>query len=112
MIRLYSRHETLTEIAELDEARLEVLLAAHVVEPVDTAEGPRFREADLARLQLACDLEAISESPEDTAALVLSLIDEAGTLRADLRALMTALAGEPPEVRARLRARLAEALRR
>ena len=112
MIRLYSRREVVAEVADLDEARLEVLLAAHVVEPVATADGPRFREADLARLQLACDLDAVTERPEDTAALVLSLIDEAGSLRAGLRALMTALAGEPPEVRARLRARLAEALRR
>lgn len=112
MIRLYSRREVVAEIAGLDEARLEILLEAEVVAPIQTAEGPRFRDADLARLQLACDLEAVTDSPEDTAALVLSLIDEAGTLRADLRALMTALASEPPEVRARLRARLEEAARR
>lgn len=106
MPRLYSRTEVVAEVVDLDEARLEALLAARIVAPLQTAEGPRFREGDLARLQLACDLDAVLERPEDAAALVLALIDEASTLRGDLRALVVALAAETPEVRARLRARL------
>ena len=51
--------------------------------------------------------EKIRQTLEDAAALVVSLIDQIHGLRRQLRRLGEAVAAEPDEVRARVRARLA-----
>ena len=98
-----TRAELQRLIPGLTEARLSELIAAGIVRPVHSVAGDRFREIDAARLQLALDLEDAFELHDEALELVLSLIDQLNGARGDMRAMLGALAEEPPETRARLR---------
>jgi chaperone modulatory protein CbpM len=102
MSRFYTETEVITLVDELDETRLQMFLKAQVVTPVATHEGKGYREADLARLALLCDLVDCYEMPADGLTLVMSLLDQLNTARGDMRALMQAVAAEPDEVRQRI----------
>ena len=102
MTRTYTEAEAIAAIDNLTGARLVMFLRARIIQPVVTDAGPAYREADLARLQLLCDLAEGYELPEDSLRMVMSLIDQLNTMRGDMRALMQALATEPDEVRTRI----------
>lgn len=102
MVRYYTRTEVVTLIEDLTEPRLQVLLREMIVQPVQTPEGPAFREADVARLRLLCDLMEGYELQDDAMQMVMSLIDQLNTARGDMRALMQAIAQEPDDVRQRI----------
>lgn len=101
--RSMTRDEILALIPELSDEALQVLTDAGIVHPVLGGDQPRFREIDAARLQLALELEDVFRLDPDALALVLSLIDQVHGLKGEMRAVLTALAEEPPETRARLR---------
>ncbi|MBK4217091.1 hypothetical protein JJJ17_14255 [Paracoccus caeni] len=103
MPRYYSESQILALVDDLTAPRLKAFVRARIVTPLSTADGPAYRETDLARLQLLCDLADIHELPEDSLPLVMSLIDQLNTARGDMRALMQAVAAEPDEVRGRIR---------
>ena len=103
-----TRAELQRLIPGLTEARLAELIAAGIVRPVHSGSGDRFREIDAARLQLVLDLEDAFELHDDALELVLSLIDQLNGVRGDMRAMLGALAEEPPETRARLRGLIRE----
>ena len=50
MTRTYTETETIAEIETLTGARLVSFVRTRIVQPVASASGPLFREADLARL--------------------------------------------------------------
>lgn len=102
MSRYYSETEVVALVEDLTEPRLRSFCRARIVRPVTRPEGLGFREADLARLQLLCDLAESHELPEDGLRMVMSLIDQLNTARGDMRALMRAVAAEPDEVRVRI----------
>lgn len=104
MTALMSRADLLALIPDLTDARLDALTEAGIVSPVHAEAGDRFRDLDAARLQLALDLEDVFELHDEALGLVLSLIDQLNGARGDMRAVLGALAEEPPETRARLRA--------
>ena len=101
--RSMTRDEILSLIPELSDAALDALTEAGVIQPVLGDAQPRFREIDAARLQLAVDLEEMFRLDPEALALVLSLIDQLNGVRGEMRAVLGALAEEPPETRARLR---------
>lgn len=103
-----TRTELQRLIPGLTEARLAELIAAGIVRPVHSNSGDRFREIDAARLQLALDLEEAFELHDEALELVLSLIDQLNGARGDMRAILGALAEEPPQTRARLRGLIRE----
>lgn len=102
MNRFYSETEIIALIDDLTPPRLLAYRRARIVQPVETAEGPGYRDADLARLQLLCDLDDCFDLPEDALRMVMSLLDQLNTARGDMRALMQAVAAEPDEVRIRI----------
>lgn len=104
---LMSRAELLALVPDLSEARLAALTEAGIVSPVRAETGERFRDLDAARLQLAVELEDMFALHDEALALVLTLIDQLNGARGDMRAVLGALAEEPPETRARLRAVIA-----
>lgn len=101
---LMSRAELLALMPELSDDRLAALTEAGIVLPVQAEAGARFRDLDAARLRLALDLEDVFALHDEALGLVLSLIDQLNGARGDMRAVLGALAEEPPETRARLRA--------
>lgn len=102
MTRYYSETEVVTLIDDLDPPRLHGYLRARIVRPVETPEGPGYRETDLARLQLLCDLSESYDLPDDLLRMVIDLVDQLNSMRGDMRALMHAVAAEPDEVRTRI----------
>lgn len=100
--RTYTEAETIAAIDDLTGERLVTFTRARIVQPVQSDQGLRYRETDLARLQLLCDLCDSYELPTESLTMVMSLIDQLNTMRGDMRALMQAVASEPDEVRTRI----------
>ena len=105
----YSEEQVVVAVGRLTESRLRTFVRADCVRPIETPEGPAFTEADLARLELLCELAEDFELDEDALGIVVSLIDQLHGVRRELRGLVLALAEEPPEVRERVRSAWARA---
>ncbi len=103
----YSQSRVVARVRHLDERRLEALIEAGAIRPAEVAGERQFSEADLARLELLCELAETFELDEEAAAMVIDLIDQIHGLRRQLRRLLAALEAEPEEVRARIRRALA-----
>lgn len=108
MSEIYSRTEVLLAVPRLTELRLARFVEARIVLPVEGLDGPSFRRIDLARIELLCELTEEFDLDEDGLGLVISLVDQLHAARRDLRAICRVIASEPPEVRARIGARLEE----
>jgi chaperone modulatory protein CbpM len=59
-----------------------------------------FHDIDVARVGLVYDLRRTFEPPDETLALLLSLLDQVYDLRRDVKALTSALETQPPALRA------------
>jgi len=100
----YSEASVVRAIERLTARRLRAFIEAGCIVPAEI-EGERvFGQADLARLELLCELSEDFGLDEDGLALVMSLIDQLHGLRHEMRALLRAVEEEPPEVRERIRA--------
>lgn len=94
--------EEVLAILPIGRARLTAWIAAEVVVPVDGPRGAGFGPGEQARLRLACELCEAYDLPDDTLALVLTLVDRLHRTEADLAALARAVAAEEAPVRRRL----------
>lgn len=104
----YSEEETVASVSLLTRTRLVAFVQAEVIAPIQTTRGPVFDEADLARLELLCELSDQFSLDEDGLGIILSLIDQLHTARWELRAMARAVQDEREEVRRRIGIRLRE----
>ncbi|MDO5528908.1 MAG: hypothetical protein Q4F71_05850 [Paracoccus sp. (in: a-proteobacteria)] len=95
----YTASEIIERIETLTEPRLETYLRLRIVQPVMSERGSYYREIDIARLRLVCDLEEDYALEGDALVMVLSLVDQLHGLRGDMEGLLAALAEQPGEVR-------------
>ncbi len=102
MTGFYTRKEVIAAIRPLDEARLVSFIEAEIVIPVQTPDGPVFRQIDIVRMEFLCEMSESFDLEGDALAVLISLVDQLHGTRAELRALVEALAEEPPEVRERV----------
>ena len=102
MSEFYSEDEVVATVPGLTRARLVKFVAARIVWPVQGEQGAVYRRVDVARLELLRDLADDFELPDDALAVVMSLVDQLHSVRADLRAVCRAITQEPAEVRERL----------
>jgi len=102
-----SETEVVARIEGLTVTRLRAYVSARCVLPEEREGRLAFRDADVARIALLAELSRDFDLDEEAAGLVVSLLDQIHGLRRRLREIGGALAEEPEEVRARLRARLA-----
>ena len=107
MTRYYSETEVVAQIHGLSVTRLRAWVAADCLAPAEREGRLAFAEADVARLRLLADLSDDFDLDPEAASMVLSLVDQIHGLRHQLRRLGEAVAAEHPEVRARIRDRLA-----
>lgn len=98
--------EVIAAIRRLDRARLSRFLQAEVIRPADAGGRMVYRQIDIARIELLCDLCDDFDFGDEALAMVMGLVDQLHGTRGDLRELMRALAQEPEEVRLRIMARL------
>ena len=108
MTDYYSEEETIATISLLSATRLKAFMRADAVRPIHGDSGLVFRQIDLARLELLCDLSEHFELGEDALGIVLSLVDQLHCARSELRVISEAIECEPQDVRSRI----GEALRR
>ncbi|MEZ5778098.1 MAG: hypothetical protein R3E44_07025 [Paracoccaceae bacterium] len=108
MTRQYTEDETVAAVARLTRPVLMSYVEAQVVTPMLTDRGPVFRQIDIVRLELLCELSEGFDLDEDALGVVMSLIDQLHGARAELRAVLAAIENEPADVQERL----AEAVRR
>ena len=104
---MFSEVQALAAIPSLTRLRLTAFVEARIVVPLHAKSGPVFRQVDLARIELLCELAEEFGLDEDGLGLVMSLLDQLHAARRDLRAIAAAVAAEDPEVRARIGAGLA-----
>ena len=98
----YSEDETIAVVALLTRTRLTAFIEAEMVMPLHSDAGLVFRQVDLARLELLCELSEHFDLSEDALEIVISLVDQLHGTRAELRALAEAIEAELPEIRARI----------
>lgn len=101
-----SETEVILAIPGLTQSRLVGFVAAEVVIPLHTDSGPVFRNIDIARLRLLCELADDLDLDETALGVVISLLDQLHSARRDLRAILSAVGAESAEVRARIGAAL------
>lgn len=108
MSERYTEEQAVAAVARLTRSRLTTFVEAEIVTPLHTETGLAYRQVDLVRMELLCELSDQFEIEEDALGVVISLIDQLHTTRADLHAVLAALEAEPEDVRQRI----AGALRR
>lgn len=106
MTEFFTEAEVLAAEPRLTPARLAGFVAARFVRPLRGGDQRVFRQVDLARIELLCDLHEGFALDDDALGLVMSLVDQLHEARKDLGTLLAALAEEPAETRARLAGRL------
>ncbi len=106
MTRIYSEQEVVARVRGLSVPLLLRFIEAEIVRPVSRGkpQARGYAKVDVARLRLACELAEEFDLDTDALGLVMGLIDRLHATRADLRALMRAVAAEPEDVRARIAA--------
>lgn len=103
----YSEDEAIAAVARLTRPQLSAFIKAEIVVPLQTETGPAFRQIDLVRMELLCELSEEFSLDEDALGIVISLIDQLHAVRGELHRVLQAVEAEPEDVRRRI----AEALR-
>ncbi len=106
MTRPLSESELCARVAALTPDRLSHYRHLHIVVPTETTEGMRYREIDVRRITLLCELSDDMELNEDALVIVMRLLDQLHGSRSRLDAVMRALGGEEAHVKARIIGRL------
>ena len=98
--------EVIAAVPGLTRPRLVVFIETEVVIPLRRADGAVsvlvFRQIDVARMQVLCNLAEDLELDDSALAVVVALIDKLHAASQDLLAIARAVAAEPPDVRARI----------
>lgn len=110
MTEVYTEDETLARVVRLTRVRLAAYIEAEAVVPVQRDDGPVFGPAEIARLDLMCELADLYDMGPEALAVMLAVIDRLHAARRDRRALIEAIRAEAPEVHARVAAVLARSL--
>jgi chaperone modulatory protein CbpM len=98
----YTEDQAVAAIARLTRTRITAFVEAEVVTPERSETGYMFRQIDLARMELLCELCEEFGLADDALGVVIGLIDQLHGLRGELRAVLAAIENEPAEVRARI----------
>lgn len=104
----YSEAEAVAAVARLTHPQLLAFVQAEIITPIQSDTGMIFRQIDIVRLELLCELSEEFELQEDALGMVISLIDQLHAVRSELRTVLAAIGAEDAAVRGRI----AEALHR
>ena len=102
MTRYYSEEQTITTVSRLTRKRLTTYVKHEFLSPAASQDGPVYTAADLARIELICDLSDQFDLKGDALGVVLSLIDQLHGVRGELHRVMAAIEQQPVEVRDRI----------
>jgi len=102
MTALYTETQVVATVTRLTPARLDRFIRAEIVIPVQTETGQSYRDIDLARLELLCELSDDFDLDEDALSVIISLVDQLHSARSDLRRVLAAVQDETGDVRQRI----------
>ncbi|MDO6586549.1 chaperone modulator CbpM [Salipiger sp. 1_MG-2023] len=108
MSRKYTEAEAIASVDRLTIVQLRSFVEAEVITPTQTDTGPVFRQVDLARIELLCELSEDFDLHLDALGIVISLIDQLHGVRGSLRAVLDAVEREPENVRLRIQKAIRE----
>ena len=98
----YSEQEVVEIVAALTRKRLVSFVQAEIVLPLQSEAGPQFRQMDIARIELCCELCDQFDLHDEALGMVMSLVDQLHGVRAELRAVLAAIEAEKSDVRTRI----------
>jgi len=99
--------EVVVMVGRIDRIELKRWIDRGWVIPVKVSdEEPVFSQADIARIQMICDVRYDLLVEEETVPLVLSLLDQIYALRHQRNSLTDAIRRQPEEVRTAILGRL------
>lgn len=104
----FSEDEVMVLVTRLSRTRLVAFIEGAFVKPQRSAKGYVFRQIDIARLELLCDLSLDLGFDETALGVVISLIDQLHAARQDLALMAKAVDQLPADVRAEVLAGLAQ----
>ena len=102
---MLTEEDGVARVSRLTVTRLRVFVSQGLIRP-DEDGAPGYSEADLARAALICNLEDEMGFHQEDVPVLLSLIDQIHGLRSELRGIVEAVEGLPPDVRATVRLRI------
>ena len=105
----YSEDDVVSAVASLTRKQLVSFVEAEIVMPLHSATGPVYRQMDVARIELLCELSDEFDLQGDALGMVISLVDQLHGVRAELRVALEAIEREETEVRSRIAAVLFQA---
>lgn len=105
----YSEDEAIAAIALLTRPLLATFVETQIILPVRTNNGVYFRQIDIVRMELLCELHDEFDLNEDALSVVISLIDQLHAARGHLHGVLRAIEAESKEVRQRISTTLTSA---
>lgn len=98
----YSEDEAIEAVARLTPSQLRSFIDAEIIQPMHTEMGMEFRQVDIVRIELMCELSEEFDLNVDALGIVMSLIDQLHAVRSDLRTVLEAVQSEADDVGARV----------
>ncbi|MFT6452987.1 MAG: chaperone modulatory protein CbpM [Halocynthiibacter sp.] len=98
----YAPEQVINRVASLTAERLTHFERLHIVTPITTPDGPRYRSLDVRRVTLLCELTDDFEVNEDALVIIMSLLDQLHGAHSKLEQVVRAIGEEPSETKARL----------
>jgi chaperone modulatory protein CbpM len=108
---MISESELIAAIGRLEVRVLHEWIEMGLLAPHRDAGGYLFDDADIARVNLVCDLSFDMGVGEESLPVILHLIDQLHGTRHTLKALTAALAEQPEEIRVTITTRARHVLR-
>lgn len=100
MTELLTEDEVVVRVTRLTRSQLVAFVNAALVKPQRVTAGYVFRQIDIARLELLCDLCLDLDLDETALGIVISLLDQLHAARQDLATLARAMETLPADVQA------------
>ena len=97
-----SEDQAIAAVTRLTRVQLVSFVEAEIIIPVVTQDGPAYRQIDITRLALLCELSEQFDLQDDALGVVISLVDQLHGVRAELRSVLNAVETEPQDVRHRI----------
>jgi len=102
MSRHFSETEAISSVSRLTRARLVSFIELEMISPLRSHKGLLFRQIDLVRMELLCELSDDFDIKDDALGVVISLIDQLHDTRRSLKTVLSVIERQPQDIRDRI----------
>lgn len=104
MTEAFSEDDVMVTVSRLTRAQLVRFVEFDLVKPQRSESGYIFRQIDIARLELLCDLSDDLDLDEAAIGIVVSLIDQLHIARQEIASMASAIDTLPADLRGKIAA--------